>query len=87
MLKANIGGAEDHLNTDSLEEDFLLFLAEVTVSEGENIDPLSMLDIDHDALNQGEAIQVSTSQQTSNKKDINVMKQKIPAIMPIKEEQ
>lgn len=87
LLKPNIGKSEDLPDTKPLEEEFLLFLAEVAFSEGESIDPLNMLEIDNDELDLGEVIQVNLNEKTATQKDSDIMNTEIETKDPLKEDQ
>ena len=87
LLKANIGKSESQPAINPLEEDFLLFLAEVAFSEGESFDPLNMLDIDNDDLNLAEVIQENLNQQTAIEKDNNIMNTEIQTETTLEEVQ
>ena len=87
LLKSNIGNSEEQTATKPLEEEFLLFLADVAFSEGESIDPLNMQDIDNDVLDLGEVIQVNLNEQTATNKDSNIMNKEIQTEDALKEDQ
>lgn len=87
LLKSNIGKSEEQPVTKPLEEEFLLFLADVAFSEGESIDLLNMQDIDNDVLDLGEVIQVNLNKQTATKKDSNIMNKEIQIETTLKEDQ
>lgn len=85
LLKPNIANSEDQPTIKPLEEEFLLFLAEVAFAEGESIDPLNMLDIDSDDF--GEAIQVNLNKKPVTTKDSDIMNTEIETKDTLKEDQ
>ena len=85
LLKSSIGKSENQPDTNQLEEEFLLFLADVTFSEGESIDPLNMLDIDDLGLD--EVIQAELYEQTATEKDSKIMNAEIKTETTSKEDQ
>ena len=87
LLKPNIGKSEEQPATKPLEEEFLLFLADVAFSEGESIDPLNMQDIDNEVLDLGDLIQVNLNERSATKKDSNIMNKEIKTEVTLKEDQ
>ena len=87
LLKPIISRADGDQATIPLDEEFLLFLAEGSVFEGETIDPLSMLDIENEELGRDNMIEATTVEQTLNEKDTYIMNTKLPVESAAKEDQ
>ncbi len=84
LFKFNIARAENDQAAEALNEDFLLFLAEVSVYDEQTVDPLSMLDIEDEEMNDSDKLKNAAP---SVARDTNKMTEEISAKSTVKEDQ